>query len=81
MMKKYLQGITDEYCVDQANLIRNINEHLPFILLSPYEKIRKSKCALFYKSCMRSPNKVVKHKTTERTTNCNLRFPIPYAKT
>lgn len=81
MMNKYLQGINDEYCVDQANLIRNINDHLPFILLSPYEKIRKSKIKLFYKSCTRSPNKVIKHETTARKTNCHLRFPIPYAKT
>ena len=81
MMNKYLQCIYEEYRVDQANLIRNINDHLPFIVLSPFEKLRKSKLNLFYKSCMRSPIKVVKHETTPRKTNCNLRFPISYAKT
>ncbi len=81
MMDKYLQCIYEEYRVDQANLIRNINDHLPFIVLSPFEKLRKSKLDLFYKSCMRSPIKVVKHETTPRKTNCNLRFPISYAKT
>ena len=80
-MKKYLEGVEEEYCVDQANLIRNINDHLPFMILSPYEKIRKSKGKLFYNSCMRSPIKVTKHETTERESNCNLRFPISYAKT
>ena len=80
MMKKYLQGINEEYRVDQTNLIRNINDNLPFILLSPFEKIRKSKIDVFFKSCMRSPNKLVKHETTTRKTNCDLRFPINYAK-
>ena len=79
MMKKYLEGVHDKYCVDQANLIRNMNAHLLFILLSPSEEIRKSKLKVFYKSCMRSPNKVVKHETTPRKTNCNLKFPINYA--
>ena len=60
-MDKYLQCIYEEYRVDQANLIRNINDHLPFIVLSPFEKLRKSKLDLFYKSCMRLPIKVVKH--------------------
>ena len=32
-MNKYLQGIHEEYRVDQANLIRNINNLLPFIVL------------------------------------------------
>ena len=81
MMNKYLLGINDKYSVDQANLIRNINDHLPYMLLSPFEELRKSKGKLFYKSCMRSPIKVVKHETTERKTNCHLRFPISYAKT
>ena len=81
MMNKYLQGIHEEYRVDQANLIRNMNDHLPFIVLSQFEELRKSKLDLFYKSCMRSPIKVVKHKTTPRKTNCNLKFPISYAKT
>ena len=81
MMNKYLQYINEEYRVDQANLIRNINDHLPFIVLSPYEEVRKSKRKLFYTSCMRSPIKAVKHKSTPRKTNCNLRFPISYAKT
>ena len=80
-MNKYLQCIYEEYRVDQANLIRNMNDHLPFIVLSPFEELRKSKLDLFYKSCMRSPIKVVKHETTPRKTNCNLRFPISYAKT
>ena len=80
-MNKYLLGINDKYNVDQANLIRNINDHLPYMLLSPFEELRKSKGKLFYKSCMRSPIKVVKHVKTERKTNCHLRFPISYAKT
>ena len=80
-MDKYLQCIYEEYRVEQANLIRNINDHLPFIVLSPVAELRKSKLNLFYKSCMRSPIKVVKHETTPRKTNCNLRFPISYAKT
>ena len=81
MINKNLQGIYEEYRVDQANLIRNINNHLPFILLSPFEGLRESKHKLFFKSCMRSPIKVVKHKTTPKKSNCNLRFPISYAKT
>ena len=81
MMNKFLQGVFDKYSVDQANLIRNINDHLPYMILSPFEELRKSKGKLFYKSCMRSPIKVVKHETTPRKTNCNLRFPISYAKT
>ena len=81
MMNKFLQGVFDKYSVDQANLIRNINDHLPYMILSPFEELRKSKGKLFYKSCMRSPIKVVKHDTTPRKTNCNLRFPISYAKT
>ena len=80
MMNKYLQCCYEEYRVDQANLIRNINDHLPFILLSPFEELRKSKWKLFFKSCTRSPNKVQKHETTSRKTNCHLRFPIQYAK-
>ena len=80
-MKKYFECIYEEYRVDQANLIRNINDNLLFILLSPFEEVRKSKMNLFFKSCMRSPIKVVKHETTQRKTNCNLRFPINYAKT
>ena len=80
MLNKYLQGRYEEYRVDQANLIRNINDHLPFILLSPFEELRKSKWKLFFKSCTRSPNKVQKHETTSRKTNCHLRFPIQYAK-
>ena len=80
MMIKCLQGINEKYRVDQANLIRNINDLLPFIILSPFEEIRKSKMNLFYKSCIRSPIKVQKHETTSRKTNCNLRFPISYAK-
>ena len=80
MMKKYLEGCPDEYRVDQTNLIRNINDNLPFILLSPFEEIRKSKIDVFFKSCMRAPNKLVKHETTPRKTNCDLRFPINYAK-
>lgn len=81
MLKKYLQGINDEYRVDQANLIRNMNDYLLFIVLSPFEELRKSKLDLFFKLCMRSPIKAVKHKTTPRKTNCNLRFPMSYAKT
>ena len=80
MMKKYLEGVHDKYCVDQANLIRNMNSNLLFILLSPYEEIRKSKWRVFYTSCMRSPNKDSKHETTSRETICNLRFPINYSK-
>ena len=80
MMNKYIQDVYEEYRVDQANLIRNINDHLPFILLSPFEEMKKSKMNLFIKSCFRSPNKVQKHETTSRKTNCNLRFPIQYAK-
>ena len=79
-MIKCLQGINDKYRVDQANLIRNINDLLPFIILSPFEEIRKNKMNLFYKSCIRSPIKVQKHEITSRKTNCNLRFPISYAK-
>lgn len=80
MMNKYLQGIYEEYHVDQANLIRNINEHLDFILLSPFAEVRKNKKKLFFKSCIRSPNKAQKHETTPRKTNCNLKFPMAYAK-
>ena len=29
-MNKYLLGINDKYSVDQANLIRNINNHLHY---------------------------------------------------
>ena len=79
-MIKCLQGINEQYRVDQANLIRNIHDLLPFIILSPFEEIRKSKMDLFFKSCIRSPIKVKKHETTSRKTNCNLRFPISYAK-
>ena len=78
MMNKYLQCCYEEYRVDQANLIRNINDQLPFILLSPFEELRKSKWKLFFKSCTRSPNKVQKHETTSRKTNCHLRFPIQF---
>ena len=81
MMDKYLQGVYEEYSVDQANLIRNMNNNLPFIVLSPFEEMRKSKSKLFYRSCMRSPIKVVHHKSTDRKTLCHLRFPIQYAKT
>ena len=49
MIDKYLQGVYDEYQVDQGNLIRNIKNNLPFILLSPFELIRKTKGRLFYK--------------------------------
>ena len=80
-MNKYLQGIHEEYRVDQANLIRNINNLLPFIVLSPFEELRNSKSKLFYSSRTRSPIKVVKHETTSKDTNCNLRFPISYAQT
>ena len=38
-MDKYLQCIYEEYRVDQANLIRNINDHLPFIVLSPVAEL------------------------------------------
>ena len=61
MIDKYLQCIYDEYQVDQTNLIRNIKDNLPFILLSPFELIRKRKGRLFYNSCMRSPRKVTEH--------------------
>ena len=80
-MDKYFQGVYEEYRVDQANLIRNMNNNLPFIVLSPFEEMRKSKGKLFIQSCLRSPIKVVHHDTTDRTTHCHLRFPIPYAKT
>ena len=79
-MKKYLEGVEEEYCVDQANLIRNINDNLPFMILSPYEKIRKTKGKLFYNSC-RFANQVTKYETIERESNCDLRFPISYAET
>ena len=79
-MNKGLQIMQEKYRVDQANLIRNITTHLPFILLSPFEEIRKTKLKLFTKSCLRSPIKLKKHETTKRNTNCNLRFPIQYAK-
>ena len=81
MMDKYFQGVYEEYRVDQANLIRNMNNNLAFIILSPFEEIRKSKSKLFYHSCMRSPIKVVNHESTDRISLCHLKFPIPYAKT
>ena len=81
MINKYLQGVNDKYEVDQANLIRNIKDLLPYILLSPFSELRESKGKLLYKSCMRSPIKVVKHKTTPRKTKNSLKFPISYAKT
>ena len=81
MINKYLQGVHDNYEVDQTNLIRNIKDLLPYILLSPFPELRESKGKLLYKSCMRSPIKVVKHKTTPRKTKNNLKFPISYAKT
>ena len=40
---KYFQGVYEEYRVDQANLIRNMNNNLAFIVLSPFEEMRKSK--------------------------------------
>ena len=81
MIDKYLQGVYDEYQVDQANLIRNIKDILPFILLSPFEVIRKIKRKLFYNSCMRSPRKVTEHDNTDRNSNCILRTPIQYSQT
>ena len=81
MINKNLQGNNEEYGVNQVNLIRNINNHLPFILLLPFEGLRESKQKLFFKSCMRSPIKVVKLKTTPIKSNCHLRYPISYAKT
>ena len=79
-MKKYLEGVEEEYCMYQTNLIRNINDYLPFWILSPFEKICKSKGKLFYNSC-KFANQVTKYETTERESNCNLRFLISYAKT
>ena len=81
MIDKYLQGVYDEYQVDQGNLIRNIKNNLPFILLSPFELIRKTKGRLFYNSCMRSPRKVTEHESTDRKSNCILRTPIQYSQT
>ena len=37
--------------VNQAGLIRNINNHLPFMILSPFEEICKTNGKLFYNSC------------------------------
>ncbi len=51
MIDKYFQCVYDEYQVDQTNLIRNIKDNLPFVLLSPFEEIRKIKCKLFYIGC------------------------------
>ena len=81
MIDKYLQGVYDEYQVDQTNLIRNIKNNLPFILLSPFELIHKRKGRLFYNSCMRSPRKVTEHESTDRKSNCILRTPIQYSQT
>ena len=81
MIDKYLKGVYDEYQVDQTNLIRNVKDNLPFVLLSPFEVIREIKCKLFYNSCMRSPRKVTEHETTDRKNNCILRTPISYSRT
>ena len=81
MIDKYFNGDFEEYRVDYANLMRNMNNNLAFIVLSPFEEMRKSKGKLFILLCLRSLIVEVYHDSTDRTTHCHPIFPIPYAKT
>ena len=44
-------GVDEKVGTGMYDLIRNINNHLPFMILSPFEEICKTKGKLFYNSC------------------------------
>ena len=76
--RKRKKGITDEYQVDQSNLIRKLKKYLPKMILNPTKRtIRKYKKKII-RLCSKAPNKVIKNRKPPRRPAPARKFNINY---
>ena len=78
---KRQKGITHEYKVNQAHLIRKLKKYLLIMILNPTKEIMRKYTKKLIDSCTQSPNKDIKNPTTARNKKKQRKFNINYKPT
>lgn len=78
--KKRKKGITTKYKVDQANLIRKLNDYLPIMILNPRKKIIRKYTKKIITKCEKAPNKDEPNPPTPRNNKLKRKFNINYSQ-
>ena len=78
---KRQKGITHEYKVNQAHLIRKLKKYLLIMILNPTKEIMRKYTKKLIDSCTQSPNKDIKNPTTTRNKKKQRKFNINYKPT
>ena len=79
--RKRKKGISAEYQVNQANLIRKLKKYLPKMILNPTAKIIRKYSRRIIKQCSKSPEKIRKNRKTPRRPTPARKFNMNYRLT
>lgn len=79
--RKRKQGITEEYQVDQANLIRKLKKYLPKMILNPAANIIRRYTLKIIRLCTKAPNKIKKDRKVPRRPTPARKFNMNYRLT
>lgn len=76
--KKRKKGITDEYQVDQSNLIRKLKKYLPKMILNSTKRSIRKYTKKIIILCSKAPNKIIKNRNPPRRPAPARKFNINY---
>lgn len=79
--RKRKKGITDEYQVDQANLIRKLKKYLPKMILNPTANNICKYTKKLIRLCTKAPNKIKKGRKVPRRPTPARKFNMNYRLT
>ena len=79
--RKRKQGITDEFQIDQANLIRKLKKYLPKMIVNPTTKTIIKYTKKIINKCLKAPNKIKKDRKVPRRPTPARKFNMNYRLT